>query len=473
MTDLRHVAVIDIGKTNAKLALVDMATLTEIAVVTRPNTVLPGPPWPHFDTEGHWAFLLDALKTFHREYGVDAISVTTHGASVALLDHHGDLAAPILDYEHPIPPEIAAAYDALRPAFDRTGSPRLAGGLNVGAQLHYQFAQVADLRARTAHIVGYPQYWGHRLTGVAANDVTSIGSHTDLWEPRSGHLSTLPARLGVADKIAPVRKSGDILGTLRPDIAGTTGLSTATPVVCGIHDSNASLYPHLMMQQGPFSVVSTGTWVIVMTMPGAEVSLDPARDTLINVNALGDPVPSARFMGGREFEVIQGGHPFAARPEDAQAVLAGEVMLLPAVEPSTGPFQGQPMRWHGPEPAAGSGPRAVALSWYLALMTRECLTLTGATGPTIVEGPFARNPHYLAMLSAAAGRPVLRSQSTTGTSIGAALLFGGAKALTLPDTIAPADDATDLRRYADTWTRRANADRHKPNPGIDGAPTRH
>ena len=50
---MTHVAVIDIGKTNAKLALVDGNTLAEIAVVTRPNKVLPGPPWPHFDLEGH------------------------------------------------------------------------------------------------------------------------------------------------------------------------------------------------------------------------------------------------------------------------------------------------------------------------------------------------------------------------------------------------------------------------------------
>ena len=45
-----HVAVIDIGKTNAKLALVDVSDLSEIAVITRPNRVVSGPPWPHFDT---------------------------------------------------------------------------------------------------------------------------------------------------------------------------------------------------------------------------------------------------------------------------------------------------------------------------------------------------------------------------------------------------------------------------------------
>ena len=135
----RHIAVIDIGKTNAKLALVDLPTLTEIDVVTRPNHVLPGPPWPHFDVDGHWAFLLEALGRFHRSHRIDAISVTTHGACAALLDADGRLAAPILDYEHDGPAERVVAYDALRPSFARTGSPRLAGGLNVGAQLDWQF----------------------------------------------------------------------------------------------------------------------------------------------------------------------------------------------------------------------------------------------------------------------------------------------------------------------------------------------
>ena len=183
MTQPRHVAVIDIGKTNAKLALVDLTTLAEIAVVTRSNTVRPGPPWPHFDVEGHWNFLLDALGQFHSTHGVDAISVTTHGACVALLAADGSLAAPILDYEHRFSAEIVAAYDAMRPPFSQTGSPRFAGGLNIGAQLHWQFLTDPTLRERTARIVTYPQYWGHRPTGNTASDVASIGCHTDLWLP--------------------------------------------------------------------------------------------------------------------------------------------------------------------------------------------------------------------------------------------------------------------------------------------------
>ena len=134
-----HVAVLDIGKTNVKVALFDLQSGLEIVAVSRPNIVVEEPPWPHFDVEGHWEFFLASLAEFHSTHRVDAISVTTHGASIALLNADGILAAPILDYEHGGLDEVAASYDKIRPPFDETGSPRLAMGLNVGAQLFWQF----------------------------------------------------------------------------------------------------------------------------------------------------------------------------------------------------------------------------------------------------------------------------------------------------------------------------------------------
>ncbi len=457
MTDLRRVAVIDIGKTNAKLALVDLASLVEIAVVTRPNKVLPGPPWPHFDVEGHWAFLLDALGRFHSDHGIDAISITTHGACVALLAGDGTLAAPILDYEHEGPEQTAAEYDAIRPPFAETGSPRLPAGLNIGAQLFWQFAQDRTLLERTAQIVTYPQYWGHRLTGVAASDMTSIGCHSDLWSPYTASYSTLPARLGIETRMAPMRKPAEILGKVSPHVSARTGLSPGTPVVVGIHDSNASLYPHVLTQKGPFSVVSTGTWVVAMTMGGSLRQLDPSRDTLVNVNALGQPVPSARFMGGREYEVILEGRHVPATDQDLTTTLDLGLMLLPAVAPSSGPFQGRGMQWTGDEPDPGTGLRTAVLSLYLAMMTDTCLRLTGASGPTIVEGPFAQNRHFLAMLAAATNRPLFRSTSATGTSIGASLLIGAGNAIEAPVSIGADGNMATLGTYATTWRTKAES----------------
>ncbi len=451
MTRPRHIAVIDIGKTNAKLAVVDLNSISELAVVTRPNEVQPGPPWPHFDTNGHWQFLLAALTEFHRAHGIDGISVTTHGASIVLLTAEGDLAAPILDYEHNGPLATAEDYDAIRPSFADTGSPRLTNGLNVGAQLHWQFFTDPNLHKRTAHILTYPQYWAHRLTGVIASDLSSIGCHTDLWLPHKRAYSPLVDALDIVDKMAPVRKSNDILGSILPKIAAKTGLPPETPVMCGIHDSNASLYPHVLTQTAPYSVVSTGTWVIAMSVGGAPSKLNPARDTLINISASGDPVPSARFMGGREFELIQQGHPLDVQPKDIEYVLDKGIMLMPAVDPSSGPYQDRDMKWLGAEPAPGSGARTVALSFYLALMTNTCLDLTGASGPTIVEGPFASNSHYLTMLEAMTERLVLKTKSMTGTSMGAAMLFGSPKGFEMPTQATLSTDLAPLKEYAHQW----------------------
>jgi len=402
----RHVAVIDIGKTNAKLALVDASDLSELAVFTMPNTVLEGPPYPHFDVEGIWAFLIDALAGLHKRHGVDAISITTHGASGALIAADGSLAAPILDYEHTGPDTVVADYNALRPGFEETGSPRLPAGLNLGAQFHWQFKQDASLKDRTKSIITYPQYWAHRLTGVLACDVSSLGCHTDLWNPFKAEFSTLADHLDIRDKLAPARKSTDVLGTLLPEIATQSGLTPDTPVLCGIHDSNASLLPHIIRRDPPFSVVSTGTWVVAMSVGATDVVLDSTRDALVNVSGLGDPIPSARFMGGREYEVIRAEQSAACDADVLNAVAKNGSLLMPAVVPESGPFQGRVHHWIGSEPEHGTPERIAALSFYLALMTAECLSITGHQGPIIVEGPFATNTGYIAMLCAATNWPI-------------------------------------------------------------------
>ncbi|NNE89685.1 MAG: carbohydrate kinase [Silicimonas sp.] len=451
---MRHVAVIDIGKTNVKLALVDLADLSEVAVVTQPNAVRPGPPYPHFDVDAHWAFLLDNLQRYQSVHGVDAIMIATHGAAAALVDADGALAAPVIDYEHTGPDDMAADYDRIRPPFSETGSPRLAMGLNVGAQIHYQFKTVPGLQDATKTIVTYPQYWAHRLTGIAATDVTSLGCHTDLWNPFEKRFSSLVARLGITGKMAPPRACGDVLGAIRPDIAARTGLPKTTRVYCGIHDSNASLVPYLLNRSAPFSVVSTGTWVIAMAVGGRPVTLDPTRDTLVNVDAFGNPVPSARFMGGREHDLATGGPYRDATDADIKRVLENGAMLLPAVVPQIGPFAGKHAKWIGSEPAIGTVERGICTGFYLALVTAQCLALIGHRGQIIVEGPFARNAPYLRMLAAATGCTVEASESATGTSQGAAMLVGRAQRTPAPiPNRQPQYTTTNgsMERYAERW----------------------
>ncbi len=404
---MRHIAVLDIGKTNAKVLLVDLATGEEVQSFRRPNRVIAGPPYPHFDTEGLWAFFADSLRQLARG-PLDAISITTHGACAALVDATGALALPILDYEHP-DPGLQPDYDAIRPGFAETGSPRLPLGLNLGAQLFWLEHHFPEAFAHAAHVLMYPQYWALRLTGVAVSEATSLGCHTDLYSPWEGRFSSL-VRGPWETLFPPLRPAADH-APLLPDLARAWGLPQGLPVHFGLHDSNASLLPYLS-EPGPCAVVSSGTWTICMALGGERGTLDPARDCLINVNAKGLPTPTARYMGGREFDEMTGGQ---LTPGAQTATVP-----LPSRHPDCGPFPGLVQGALPTDPAE----RSLAASWYAGLMTAECLALIGARGPTHVEGPFGANRDFAEMLATATGRPVIVGGQGAGTGLGAALLAG-------------------------------------------------
>jgi sugar (pentulose or hexulose) kinase len=298
-------------------------------------------------------------------------------------------------------------------------------GLNLGAQLFWQARRFPEDFARARTFLTYAQYWAWRLSGVAANEVTLLGSHTDLWRPMQKTWSSMVDRLGWRALMADIRPAFDRLGPVRPDLAGRLGLRAGTPVLCGIHDSNASLLPHLLTREPPFSVVSTGTWVIVLAVGGSTDRLDPARDGLAYVNAFGDPVPAGRFMGGREFDHLTGGSGTEASPGELDRVISERIMALPSFTPGVGPFPKAQGRWTADPDTLSPGERSVAASLYLALMTAECLAVAGAKGPIVVEGPFTANHLYAAALAAVTGAPVAPSRERTGTTLGAALLATG------------------------------------------------
>jgi sugar (pentulose or hexulose) kinase len=453
MTGIRRLAVIDIGKTNAKVVLVDLATQAEIEIRSTPNEVTASGAYPHHDVGRLWLFVKEALASLAVRSKIDAIVVTTHGATAALVKADGSLALPVLDYEHDGPAALAQSYAEVRPGFGETGSPRLPNGLNLGAQLFWQSRAFPDRFAEVSSILPYPQYWAFRLSGVAAAEATSLGCHTDLWDPARRDWSSLVDHMGWRDRMPALRLAADCLGPVLPGLAAELGLDPGTPVLCGIHDSNASLYPHLVSRSAPFSVVSTGTWVVVLSVGGALDHLDPERDCLVNVDARGDPVPSARFMGGREYSLALGREAAPAAGAAAGPVLDAGIMLLPSLVAGCGPFPASRWRWLGEEASLDGGMRSAAVSFYLAMMTATCLELTGGAGPVIIEGPFARNAPYLDMLGVAAGRPVLASGgSVTGTSLGAALLAEpGTRPRSALDHVPPHPQAEAMARYFARW----------------------
>ena len=449
MSPPRFVAVIDIGKTNAKVVLIDSTTRQQVAGRSTPNLVRHDGLYPHADVEMLWDFITGALTGLQAEHGVDGISITTHGATAALMAGE-QLALPVLDYEHGGPEETATAYGAARPGFAETLSPRLPNGLNLGAQIFWQARAHAAAFARVTAILTYPQYWAWRLTGVMASEVTSLGCHTDLLAPSLGVFSSLVRAQDWAKLFPPVRPAASVLGRIRPDVAVATGLSAETAVTCGIHDSNASLLPHLGAHEAPFTILSTGTWAIAMTVGGDTGGLDPARDSLANVDVFGRAVPTARFMGGREFDrlVEEVVAPTAA---ELARVVGGDIRVQPSFIPGVGPFPDAEGHWTTAPDSLTSAERTAAASLYLALVTRACLELCGLGREIIVEGPLARNALFGQALARLTGVPVRASGDATGTSLGASMLFGAGQGHAVAGATAIPLDVPGFDAYAARW----------------------
>ena len=451
----RFIAVLDVGKTNVKLAVHDLDTGEDVFVRTRPNAVVDAPPYPHYDVEGMWAFFLGTLKEAAASQRIDALSFTTHGATFALLAG-SELAMPILDYEFRGPDALDGVYIAARPSFTESFTPRLPGGLNAGAQLFWQARTYPDAFAKVTAIVPYPQYWAFRFTGVLASEPTSLGVHTDLWAPEERDFSSFAKTEGWNQLFAPLRPAFDRLGTVTTDIAALTGLSPDTPVYCGIHDSNASLLPHLLSRKPPFTVLSTGTWVIIFAVGGNASALDAGRDGLCNVDAFGNPVPSSRFMGGREFDLLTEGHAKKPTMEDVRAALDGGVMVRPTFTPGCGPFPAGKGSWSVDPTSLSTGVRTAAVSLYLALVARAAMAVAGTAGPIVIEGPFGRDTLFAEALQQLTSRPVLVAAGATGTSTGAAMLALGPDGhpnLAPDRPVGGTYDLTSLEDYADRWAR--------------------
>lgn len=452
MTLPKGTIVLDIGKTNAKLALVDATTRTILDIRTTANEVRRDGLYPHFDTDLMWRWIVAGLTEFAGKAEIGCIATTTHGAAVAIINEQG-LVLPILDYEYSGPDSIAEAYRPLRGAFWETLSPDLPGGLNAGRQLYWLEETFPSAFGRATAILPYPQYWVWRLTGALVAEPTSLGCHSDLWNPEAGTFSRLAEDRGWAKRIPKVVHPWDTAGTIRPELAKKTGLPADCRVVAGIHDSNASLLPHILRRKSPFAVLSTGTWLITFAIGGSMAHLDPARDCLANVDAFGRPVPSARFMAGREFERLTEGNKTPATLADVESLIAKGAMALPSFAAGTGPYAFLEGHWTVDSATLTPGERAAGASLYCALVAATCLQLTSAAGPIIVEGPLSKNAIFLSALASIVGRSVIARADATGTTEGAALLADGpdGAGAGLPDEPPAPPLPFDISAYIAAW----------------------
>lgn len=451
--------VVDIGKTLSKVSLWSRDGRM-IDRATRPNAIVEEGGIRRLNVAGIGQFLRQSLDRMGRPT-VEYIVPVAHGAAVAALCPTGLAIAP-LDYEQDLPADVLDEYRQARAPFAETGSPALPGGLNFGAQLFW-LDRLHPTAMASATLVPWAQYWAWFLSGEAVSEVTSLGCHSDLWNPTSGQFSTLALAQGWAGRFAPLASASQVIGLIRPEIATSSGLSPETKVLAGIHDSNAALLAargFAEIANNEATVLATGTWFIAMRLmkqAWAPASLPEDRDCLVNVDAFGKPLPSARFMGGRETELLVQSDTRSVDTKEDQShllaaveqVVASGAMVLPTLVPGNGPFPRGQGGWLK-RPADWNARRAGACL-YAALVADAALDLIGTRDRVLVEGRFAAAEVFVrALASLRPGTAIYTANAQNDVSFGALRLIN-------PELVSEGKLATvaplpcDLSAYRQHW----------------------
>ena len=453
MSKINVIVVLDIGKTNLKICALALHNARQLAVLKRPNGVLQQAPYPQLDIEGIWQWYCENLKNLAQQYSIKKLAFTTHGATAVCLSGN-EIALGVLDYEADVCSGADLQYNLQRPSYAQSLSPALGVGLNLGRQLHWQQQQFSEQFSTVDCILLYPQYWGWRMSGIKVSEVTSLGCHTDLWNPQQNRFSSLVDNMGWQKLFPPLLPTGQSLGPVLPALAAQLGLSADCQVINGIHDSNASLVPYIKQKQLPCTVISTGTWVVIAAIGAPLNTLQEQQDMLANVNAFGEAVPCIRFMGGREWQALSTEQ--SAAPIDLNAIMQLGVQALPCFADQGGPFKQFKGEFLGPTEQLNDGQRSALASLYCAFVTHYCLDLVQGEqrGNIYIEGSFASNDLYLSLLQQLnPQQKVLASEDSTGTTLGTALSVSDCTwQVKLPSAAVPVMQLdTDPLEYYQSW----------------------
>jgi sugar (pentulose or hexulose) kinase len=252
-------------------------------------------------------------------------------------------------------------------------------------------------------------------------------------------------------------KAGAALG--RWEGASDEGAALSVVVHNGVHDSNSALYYYRSVGFENFTLVSTGTWVVIFNSACPLDALDEHRDMLANVTVDGRPAPTIRFMGGREYDIASGGWTKPISLEAFSRVIAKGVFALPSFAPG-GPMQGFEGRFVGPE-VEGEERAAVALL-YVVLMTSLALDLIRSENAIVIDGGLVKTGLFAEILAQLRPeQPVFTSPTAEGSAFGAAALvldtLGQKPFANETRQVAPSG-LFGLEAYRDAWKAMAEID---------------
>jgi L-fuculokinase len=442
MPSIPVIAILDVGKTNKKLFLLDESynTIWEKTTVLPETTDQDGYPCEDLHLLQDW--ICDELKTPGQsdDLEIRAINFSAYGASFVHINENGQPLTPLYNYLKPYPEKLKKQFYSQfggELTFSMLTASPVLGSLNSGMQLYRLKYESQDLFAQIHYSLHLPQWLSWLMTGKAASDMTSIGCHTNLWNYSQNYYHEWVFREGIIDKLPPILSSATVYPA-KPSVKTQRFLDLPDIGLAGIglHDSSAAMIPYLKGFVDPFILISTGTWCISMnpfnTLPLTSSELQ--LDCLCYLSYKGRPVKASRLFAGYEHErqVERLAAYFQKDKNFHQSISFDPVMVSKLQTMSEPVFYNQPLSLLSHSVFAQrelSGFDSFEMAYHRLLMdimdqqqASTRLILSDSVKRIFVDGGFSKNPVYMHLLAAAFPRiEVFAANISQASATGAAM----------------------------------------------------
>ena len=406
--------VLDIGKTNVKLTFVDSSNNKTIKFFTtkQKNIYRHGIKILNSNSIFEWA--LKKITYIGKKHNLDKFVCTAHGTSIALISYDNKELLACTDYEYKFD-KLFNNYKKIAPKFSESFSPFLENGLNIGQQIYYLYKRKQKLIKETKYILNYPQYIVWKLTSGFSSEISYVGCHTHLWDFKRNKLSSFVKKIKLEKKFPKIRKAWDTIGQRK---IGESNLK----IINGIHDSNASYLYFKNSDIKNFTLVSTGTWYIIFNQKTPLKNLNPSLDMLANIDVFGKPVPTMRFMGGREYDHLMGVFKISNKTRAIKNFSFHDYLIYPSYA-SGGGFSINKINI-GFYEGLNKGQIYYLICLYISFVINFCLNQMKSSNTIILDGPITKNITIMKILSSLRKKQiVLKNKREIGTTLGATNLF--------------------------------------------------
>jgi sugar (pentulose or hexulose) kinase len=406
--------VLDIGKTNVKLTFVDSSNnKTLYSFRTKQENIIRH-SIKILNSNSIYEWALTKIVFVGRKYSLDKFVCTAHGTSIALIGEQNQEILACTDYEYKFD-KIFDHYKRLAPNFNESFTPFLENGLNIGQQIYYLYKKNPKMIKNTKFILTYPQYIAWKLSGNFSSEISYLGCHTHLWDFKKNKLSSFVKKLRLENKFPPMRKAWEVIGQKK--IANSN-----LQIVNGVHDSNASYLYFKNSNIKNFTLVTTGTWYIIFNQKTSLTNLNPNLDMLANIDVFGKPVPTIRFMGGREYDNLMKVFKITTNTKALKNFNYKNYLIYPSYA-SGGAFINKKININFFKKIK-KGQIYYLICLYIAFVINFSLNKMKSSNTIILDGPITKNITIMKILSSLRSKQlVLKNKKEIGTTLGATNLF--------------------------------------------------